>query len=360
MLDLFEYRLPFKNPFRTGSSIFTERLGVLLRYRQNEIDITGEAAPLPGFSKESLEDVRISLTRHRDDIVKYLDSVDSLEHLDHLPGHEFFSYPSIRFSLSFMTLAILADKQAQSVTELFGRDEPNHVKINDVIGHMPSPELKRSIHRSIQAGFKVIKLKAPDPPIDLVPVLESVQREFPDILFRLDANRSWPLSSIEANSSLFKELPVQYIEEPARIQNLKEFHQLQEQSHLPLAIDESIKDLEDLQWVLSEYPDLYIVIKPMLMGNVAKLRETIHQKRSSFKGVVITSSLESAVGRSMVRAVTPLLGDQELSHGLNTGPLFSKDLIPDRQVWQNVRSASSEEPTYRYFNKFDKSLLKPL
>jgi len=65
----------------------------------------------------------------------------------------------------------------------------------------------------------------------------------------------------------------------------------------------------------------------MLTGNLLQLSQRIDEARPDRKGVVVTTSLESAIGREMVRLIASTLGDPELDHGLNTGSLFREDLL---------------------------------
>ena len=58
MFELYSYSIPFKKPFVTGAGTFNTREGIILRYHDSQIDVVSEAAPLPGFSSESLKQVK--------------------------------------------------------------------------------------------------------------------------------------------------------------------------------------------------------------------------------------------------------------------------------------------------------------
>ena len=61
MLQLFEYDLPFRSPFRTASAVYKNRRGILIHYKNSRTDVVVEASPLPGLSKESFDDVKQAL-----------------------------------------------------------------------------------------------------------------------------------------------------------------------------------------------------------------------------------------------------------------------------------------------------------
>lgn len=332
MLQLFEYDLPFRSPFITGSAEYKSRKGILIHYKNSRTDVVAEAAPLPGFSKESFNDVKQSLSNQQEFIQKFLEDDLTLQKIWDLEKKTELNYPSVQFALSYLSLSVLAEKHGKTIYDLFKTIPAGTIEVNDVIGHSKIEGMRREIEESVQRGFKVIKVKALHPVGKLASLLAQIQRKYPSIRFRLDANQSWPVSSLEKNCGQFRNLRIQYIEEPVFIEKPETVRNLQNRCSIPIALDETVNTLETLKNILKEYPDVYVIIKPMLLGNILSIHETISQFRGSFKQIVCTTALESSIGRSMVATTAYLTCDQNLSHGLNTGHLFATDLLPDLEI----------------------------
>ena len=63
--EVFRYRLPLVAPLVLPSGTHTEREGILLRLRAADgTEGWGEAAPLPGYSPDTLDDVLTELPAH--------------------------------------------------------------------------------------------------------------------------------------------------------------------------------------------------------------------------------------------------------------------------------------------------------
>lgn len=360
MIQLFEYELPFRSPFLTGASRFQNRNGILLHYQEDETDFIVEASPLPGFSRESFSEVKQILLNQKRFIEQFLSQKLSKKKIQNLTELKPLYPPSIQFSLSFIALSILAYRQKKTIYDLFDQKKPDLISINDVIGHGPLDTMKDQIEASIKKGFRVIKIKAPHPIGKLSELLNSIQIDHPDIKFRIDANQSWPKSKIEHNCEKLQNVSVEYLEEPCKMESLSEIEDLQKKSSLPLAIDESISTIEELQEILDQFPDLVVIIKPMLIGNFLEIHETISQYRSCFKQIVVTTSLESKIGRSMIASTASLIGDQQMSHGLHTGHLFADDLLPDFDIEKGSIINLRENPAIQSFSQIQTSFLKNL
>ena len=60
-LSVFRYDLPLKRPFRLAGRQVDARSGLLLRLDDGHRHYYAEAAPLPGFSPESLDDIILKI-----------------------------------------------------------------------------------------------------------------------------------------------------------------------------------------------------------------------------------------------------------------------------------------------------------
>lgn len=328
MFNLYKYKLPFRQIFKTTAGSLRYRKGVILRYRDSATDLLSEAAPLPGFSAESLPEVINVIKRERDKIHSFFSDDFNKNQLriftDSLPP-----MASLQFAISSLGLFILASRSGGSLSSYLDRPLQKKLSVNAVVGTLNKKELKHKIVAYYQQGFRVVKCKVTSIPGHLPQTLSEIAEQLPDIHFRLDANRSWPMKKVSEFSEQFRHLPVEYLEEPSRLTEINQYKNLLSSCSIPVAADESIQ-----QFGLSAILDLdqlpsYFIIKPMFLGNLIDLFATITRQDHLEDRVVFTTALESVVGRRIVACIAGMYGSKLASHGLNTGILFSDDLASD-------------------------------
>lgn len=329
MIEIFTYRLPFSKPFVTGSGEFYHREGILIRYSDNTTEVITEAAPLPGFSHESLYDVLTAAKDQKESLQKFLSEPFSLKEL------KFYlkqtpNLPSLRFALSFLGLQLLSKRTKQSLFDLFEVTKPSNILVNDVL---PIQELDKTIRhfkKSYDKGFRTFKIKSGFPVNHLVKTLMALnQTAEHDCTFRIDANRSWPADQASGILKKLAGFNIEYIEEPISSTNIQTVKNLIQKSAIPIALDESIQDIDHLKNLLKELPETVIIIKPTILGNIFELFETLARQRTHFNGIVVTTALESSIGRKSVASVASIIGARDMAHGLNTGRFFETDLSHD-------------------------------
>jgi len=193
----------------------------------------GEASPLPGFSRETYDQV--------------------LEQLQNF-NREASLFPSVRFALD----------TAKNPIE-------NH---NVRIAHFGSDG---NFHECIKIKLASLTL---DEALDLVNKTLPLCDEL-----RVDMNRAWPLEKAQKFCDAFPENTFAFIEEPTReIEKLK--------THHPLAVDEHLRE-----WPLEKalrYP--YVVIKPTLMGGIETIEPVVSACKENSVTPILSSSYETRIG----------------------------------------------------------------
>ncbi len=359
MLSLYTYRLPFRQPLITGAGTITVRAGYLIQFSHNGYESVTEASPLPGFSTETFEEIGTQLKGSKDEINSFFCSDFSAHQLksflNTLPQSA-----SLQFAISYMGIEILFQRDPCQFAKFFDREPSPAIEINALIGSLSENELIESVEQSYRAGIRTIKIKAPYPIDDLAAALHKASRTFPDLSYRLDANRSWPAETIETSFSKLSDLPIEYIEEPFYTVDFNDLPDFLKNSSIPIAFDESISSIPVLEIALKKLPEAVMIIKPTLLGNIFQLDETIVRYRSLLNDVVVTTTLESAVGRSMVSTVASLLGDPKRAHGLQTGYLFRKDLGKGPVAKNGMIRTKAEFFKKHKIDDFDPSLIQKI
>ena len=312
--------------------MFHHRKGVLIRYSDNFVEAVTEVSPLPGFSSETFYEVISVIKDQHESLNSFFSKSYSPNELKvflkQLPN-----LPSLQFALSFLGLQILSNRNRQSLFELFDVSRSRKIRINDVLPIQDVDETIRHLKESYQKGFRTFKIKSGYPADNLIEILEGINKtSIRDCKFRIDANQSWPAyKSSEIIQSLEK-FNIEYIEEPFQNYDLQALTNFEQTSSIPIALDESIQSTDHLKKLLQILPDTIFVIKPLILGNLFDLFETLAQYRTHFNRIVVTTALESSIGRKAVASVASLIGDQAMAHGLNTGRFFKTDLSNDYPI----------------------------
>lgn len=359
MFDLYKYRIPFKQPFITAAGTFQFREGLLLRYRDGTIDLVSEAAPLPGFSTESIEEVLASLTSNRESISTFYSSDFTISQL-RTWIQSTSDFPSVQFGLSSLGLSILSVRKQESIGSILNRSITESVKMNAVIGICDATSFKQQAVEHISNGFSVLKCKTTAETGHLPDSLHNLSNQFPGVSFRIDANQSWPIADIEKLSKNFLNLSVQYIEEPCRTNSIEEFLTVSKNCAIPLAADETIAKFGLKTFLVSANSIPYLIIKPTLQGSLMDLFATIGSPHHLEDRVIYTTALESAVGTRMIAAVASITGSKISAHGLNTGSLFKDDLAYESGLRNGTFYMQSNSKYWFTFQEINQTFLTPV
>lgn len=331
MLTIYTYHIPFKQTFKTGTNEYRFRQGVLLEFTHVSGPVWSEAAPLPGFSTESFEDVSSFFTSSADRLSTFFLTPYSPGELQNFL-HDLPPIPTVQFSLSWLGLVLLSRRTNKSPDELFTGKFNHTIFVNDVVGISEPEAVLKYVRSSAGFGFNTIKFKVKDSSTGIPELLDQIHHEFPSLRFRLDANRSLPMGSIGEFTSRCSHLPIEYIEEPCLVHSKKERAGMIRKSHIPVAFDESISGFSELESLFQDAPESFVVIKPSLYGNLFDLHETISRYRSSGERVIVSTLLESGTGRMMTAFTAGLIGDRTLSHGLHTGRFLNESNSRGHQI----------------------------
>lgn len=324
----YSYKLPFSKPLQTSSQTFQHRRGFILSYATEENILYGETAPLPGFSTESHKSVQKHLVALQDKINQKLDSSNPVVNLQKF-YRETDIPPSMQFGLDALASQIEALNNDQPLLPYLFSEAPPKIGVNALIS-LQAVDVLKDIAKKIESGFKTIKCKMGlhfDKELEL---LKKIRNKYPDLTIRVDANQAWDLDEAVHHCNQLNKLDLEYCEEPLKKVAPGNFEQLSQKTALPIALDESTTQY-------SYWPNLlpftkYLIIKPMVVGSFQKNIETKRLANTHYNKVVVTTSLESGVGRYFTGIMAAGLGSPHTAHGLSTGFLLAKDIFPDKNI----------------------------
>jgi o-succinylbenzoate synthase len=137
----------------------------------------------------------------------------------------------------------------------------------------------------------------------------------PDAQLRLDANAGLSLDAAKRWLETFETYPIEYLEQPLAVDQFAAMQTLGETYGTPIALDESIANLQSLKDCHDQgWAGIY-VIKPAIVGSPRKLQDFL-QCRSI--DVVFSSVFETEVGYAAGLELADRIGyDRPLGYGTN-------------------------------------------
>lgn len=282
-LRAFRYKLPLVSPIRLKGEWVSHREGVLL----NRDDHWAEAAPLPGFSRESL-----------DDVISELHTGDA-------------ESPSLRFAFSMLDMA----------------DRLTGTAIDDVCVHVNAlvqgtdEEIQLQCLRLAESNCSAVKLKVRDPIRDVSLVHRLRDHMGSGVKIRLDANRAWNYDQAISFLANVRSSNVEYIEEP--LESPDRLESLFAHTQVPYALDETLSETVTR---ISDFPNAAaLVVKPTLIGGL----EQIEHLAASNKTLVFSAAYESGVGIAQIARLAARYSS-DVAAGLDTYSRLAGDVLAQR------------------------------
>ena len=325
-LDLVPYRLALREPVVWNGERREVREGVLLRLTDLEgRHGWGDAAPLPGFSRETLEDAKTALEAVGQVIVgRPLDARDVLR-----PSGDFATMLDIaglpsssRFALDLALVDLAAQTLGRTIPQALHPDPAVVLPLNGLVmgGLEDAPS---SASRLAEARYQAVKVKVGRATVEEdVAMVTAVRKALPDwVALRLDANRAWTWDEAVEFAEATSTLDLEYVEEP--LAAAAKMPELWVDTRMPIALDETLQEpggeASIRGWAEA------IVLKPTLVGGLMASMRMAAAARSVGVRTVLSASFESGVGLRGVAAIAAAT-DAEPA-GLDTYRWLSEDVL---------------------------------
>ncbi|CNE13714.1 o-succinylbenzoate synthase [Yersinia nurmii] len=305
--SLYRFSLPMEAGVILRNQRLKSRDGLLVELTEGESSGWGEISPLPEFSQETLTEAEAGT-------LQWLQAWLSGDQPAESP------LPSVAFGLSCalaeldQTLPVQADYRKAPLCN----GDPD--ELFDVLMALPGDKVakvKVGLYEAVRDGMIVNVL------------LEAL----PDLTLRLDANRSWTRAKADGFAKYVNpELRsrIAFLEEPCKTRD--ESRAFARETGIAIAWDESVREA-DFQ-VQAEPGVAAIVIKPTLVGSIARCRQLVQQAHQAGLVAVISSSIESSLGLSQLARLASWLTPDTVP-GLDTLDLMQAQLLrpwPDSQL----------------------------
>ncbi|MBO6620880.1 MAG: o-succinylbenzoate synthase [Balneola sp.] len=331
MLKFYTYKIPFQSPFSISGADYEFREGVILEFDHDGIQAFGEIAPLPGFSAFTLDQVISVLQLNKEPLENALVKGEFPQFFYVLS--QIHNIPSLKFGLDSLYHDYLSKRKGVSLAEyLFPEMQKSKIPSNAVLSITDVKSSLNSATKMIQDGFKTLKVKVGRNFEKEFQLLKALRSEHPSVRIRIDANRSWSFEEAVSNLLQLESLNIEYCEEPLISKEVHHLSLLKKETAIKLAADESIRNKKDAEVLSVQNGFDVFVLKPMMIGSFSEIYVTKQQANSHYIDMVITTSLESKIGRIITAILALGWGAKKYAHGLATGSLLSHDLNDETEI----------------------------
>ncbi len=322
----------------------TTRSGFLLKLYDAEGHVAwGEAAPLPGFSRENLDTCRSTLVEAAESLMARGDVTDdgALGELPVFQSTEAFS--AAYFAVESAWRQLVATKTNTLPWKARSRFRDASLLLNALLTG-DEDTIRQQAEHAVATGYQAVKLKVGRAKMaDDLRLVEMVRDIIgPKIELRLDANQAWSLEDAILFGKAVRRARISYIEEPcASPFDLPAF---QEATGLRYAVDESIRTLHDLiqgrdrPGPFADLPVLQVVQrakaiiwKPTLIHSPELGKLLFEESRpGQTRILVITGSFETGIGTAALANYAALFSSPGVPVGLDTYRWIDPDVLEQR------------------------------
>ena len=321
---LYSYKIPLRKTLKLKSVSIDSREGLILKIFDSDGNCGfGEIAPLPGFSRENLEEAKAQTIQICNALKKTLSPKKPEKISDATKDFPGEVYPSVSFGIASALLILSANSRNISLSELLNKDCNSSLEVNALLSGSKE-EILTSLAHIKESNYGSVKLKVGSRDMsEDIDLTQKVREQLGEsINLRLDANRSWSLEQAATFHNETKDCRIEYIEEP--VSNSSELQVLLADSNIDIrvALDETLTEIE-----ISAFKKFSsvsaLVLKPTLLG-LEKTISFAELAKSQKIACVFSSSYESVLGLSII-AQLAAANSTNSACGLDTLGIYADD-----------------------------------
>ena len=325
---LYRYRLALAAPLVLSGRAIHAREGLLLRIDDHSGSWGwGDVAPLPRFSRETIEDAEVAMAG----VARWLcrAGVDSrTNNPESWLGLDAASVPpsSVRFGVETALANLTRSIETGVNADLACFD--GVVPVSGLLVGSPERVIKEA-RRLRKSGCRAVKLKVGSRTVACdADLTRSVRQAIgDDISLRLDANRSWSFREAVEFGRAIGQAFVEYLEEPLR--DPTRLGEFRDATGIPVALDESLLEIQPDS--LGDYRAVEaVILKPTLLGGIERAREWAVRARDLDIKPVVSGCFESGVGHLALAAFAWSCTGGSVPAGLDTYRWLGADVVRPR------------------------------
>jgi L-alanine-DL-glutamate epimerase-like enolase superfamily enzyme len=295
-LDFRIFELPLKHPFTISRYTVNVQKTMVARISDGDISGYGEATVNP-YYHSTVEKLSASIEKIKSLHLSFHEGLHPSAFWQLIEPHLKDDY----FALCAIDIAYwdyFARKQKRTLRSFFMGSEQLPMT-SYTIGIDSIDVMKAKI---LEMPWPVYKIKLGRP--NDIEIVESL-RKITDAVFRIDANAAWTADQTIEYSKIFKDMNVEFIEQPLAATDIEGMKQVKTESALPVIADESCQRPEDVAKCKGLFHG--VNIKLMKCGGITPALKMIGDARQDNMLVMAGCMTESSIGISALAQLAPLL-----------------------------------------------------
>lgn len=240
----------------------------------------------------------------------------------------FSKTPALRHGIEQAILNLICKEKQTTLDKLLGIKLKNEIKVNAAIGLNSVEDTIKIADEFIRQGYKTLKVKCGRDDFNQeIECLRLLRENFGnEIKVRIDVNGGWNLNQAFHNLREIESVQLEYAEQP--VSSFNDMAALKSKSRIKIAADESVRSTADAEKIINANAADVLILKPMMIGGLLPTIEIIELAQKNKIDCVITSSFESAIGRTSA-VIAAAYTKCKMAHGLAINNFFEKDITED-------------------------------
>lgn len=314
--------LPFRYPFTISKGTKTHQPSLLVELEYFGIKGYGEA-PAINYYNISVEKMIEDIEAKRNLIEKF--ALTHPERYWHYLHHLFPQNPFLVCALDMAAWDVYGKMNNKQLHVLWNLDTSKNPLTDYTIG---IDSIENMVNKMEEKPWPIYKIKlGTENDVEIITEL----RKHTASVFRIDANAAWKMDEALEKIKIFKDLNVEFIEQPLAKDDWDGMKFLYQHSPLPLIADESCVSENDVEKCHGYFHG--INIKLTKCSGITSALRMISKARELNMKVMVGSMNESSVGTAAVAQLLPLIdyvdmdGPLLLAEDVATGVTFDNGKV---------------------------------
>jgi len=286
-IEIYRVCIDLEYPFTIATGSTTSIDSIIIKIVDNKGNVGwGEAAPHPVILGETSKSIIACLDLLAPHLIgkdpRKIESIINL--MDIIIQHNTAAKAAIDIAVHDLVSKALGEP----LWRLLGGAK-NIVETDFTIGIRPKDAVVKEILNSLKEGFKAVKLKVGRNPDEDIEMIKSVRKAVGnEVRLRIDANQGWTRQQAIYALRKIVEYNIEFVEQPLPAFDISGLAALRRAIPIPLMVDESVHQPEDVIRIVKEDAADYINIKLMKSGGI--------QKASRIAAIAEATGVECMVG----------------------------------------------------------------